>query len=171
MKFWRLICKLGSKFWVIFPKCMRALHPTGHGANSFLKHLVCILRAGPEQEKELRPDSLPLSQRALRKDRLTATGESRLGHFMSKFPMICQDYPTHPCSFTAGAWDRPEVQWAPQSESGTFSRPAASPKTSFVLSPSPLSTSPFLLSPLYSCFPSGNPRPCSTVFYCVNSSI
>lgn len=78
-----------------FPKRMRNLYPTGREADSFLKYLVCILNTRFSRSKELKPESLSLTQKAVGEDRLTAAGESRLSHLMSKFQIIYKYYSTH----------------------------------------------------------------------------
>lgn len=62
---------------------MRNLYSIGCGADSFLKHPDCILKAGFGRKKHLGPDILPLTHK-VKEDTLTAMGESCIGHLMSK---------------------------------------------------------------------------------------
>lgn len=62
---------------------MKNPYSIGCGADSFLKHPVCTLKAGFGRKKHLGSDILPLTHK-VKEDALTATGESYPGHLMSK---------------------------------------------------------------------------------------
>lgn len=97
MKFWGLICNKGWKFseW-FFPNVWEIFIQLDVGQILFWSILFAFSRQGLVGKKHLGPDILPLTHKAVGEDALTMTGESRLGHFMSKVLNYLQVLPhTH----------------------------------------------------------------------------